>query len=195
VHKADAGFNAFADLKNNFSISLGTGQTELRSYGGNLQTGYPFYRDPKDQRFDVSYAGFTYRPNSPAPVNVQYSWGPFGDYYLQQITSSMTHPIGTRYTLSLEYDGTREHLFLGPETGQWLRRVSLGWSIDRNSTLSIALRDISGTGGFADPGTNLSASLHRLFDSGNELYLSFGTPAATSTINRFLVKYVVKPPQ
>jgi hypothetical protein len=192
VHKADAGFSAFADLKNNYSISLGTTQTELRSYDGNFQTGYPFYRNPRNQRFDVSYAGLTYRPNSPAPINAQYSWGPFGDYYLQQINSSMTRPLGTRYTFSLEYDGTLEHFYSGPADGQWLRRVSFGWSIDRNSTLSVALRNISGTGGFASPGTNLSASLHRLFESGDELYLSFGTPASTQTVNRFLVKYVFK---
>jgi hypothetical protein len=83
-------------------------------------------------------------------------------------------------------------LYSGPSDGQWLRRISLGWSIDRNSTLSLALRNISGNGGFADPGTNLSASFHRLFGSGDELYLSFGTPAATKTVNRFLVKYVFK---
>ena len=192
VHKADAGINAFADLKNPFSISFGTTQTELRSYDGNFQTGYPFYHNPRNQRFDVTYAGLTYKPNSPEPVNLQYSWGPFGDYYLQQVSSNMTRPLGTRYTLSLEYDGTREHLYSGPANGQWLRRASFGWSIDRNTTLSIALRDISGTGGFADPGTNLSASFHRVFDSGDELYLGYGTPAAIQTVNRYLIKYVFK---
>ena len=192
VHKADAGFNAFADLKSEYSISFGTAQTELRSYDGNLQTGYPFYHNPRNLRFDVSYAGLTYKPNSPSPINAQYSWGAFGDFYLQQVTSSLTRPLGTRYTLSLEYDGTHEHFYSGPSDGQWLRRVSFGWSIDRNSTLSIALQNISGTGGFALPGTNLSASLHRIFPTNDELYLSFGTPAATQTVNRFLVKYVFK---
>src|SRR5579884_574376 len=192
VHKADAGISLFADLKMPFSVSLGTTQTELRSYDGNFQTGYPFYLNPKDQRFDVSYAGLTYKPNSPAPINAQYSWGPFGDYYLQQVTSNLTRPLGSRYTLSLEYDGTHEHFYSGPSDGQWLRRVSFGWSIDRDTTLSLALRNISGTGGFAVPGTNLSASFHRLFAGGDELYLSFGTPAATQTVNRFLVKYVFK---
>ncbi len=192
VHKADAGFNAFADLKNDYSVSLGTAQGELRSYNGNVQTGYPFYLNPLNQRFDTTYIGLTYRANSPSPINAQYSWGPFGDYYLQQINSSLTRPLGRRYTLSLEYDGTHEHFYSGPSNGQWLRRISFGWSIDRDTTFSIALRDISGTGGFATPGTNLSASLHKLFSSGDEFYLTFGTPAATQTVNRFLVKYVFR---
>ncbi len=192
VHKADAGFNAGAEMKGNYRIDFGTAQTEVRSYGGNFTTGYPFYKNPRDQRFDVSYMSATYRPNSPAPVHAQYSWGPFDDFFLQQINSSFTRPLGPRYTLSFEYDGTRERFYAGGADGQWLRRLSFGWSLDANTTLSFALRDISGTGGFAIPGANLSGSFHRLLQNGDELYVGFGTPAASQTVNRFLVKYVLK---
>ncbi len=192
VHRADAGFNAFANMKGNYSIGLGTTQDEFRTYGDNSITGYPFYLDGLTQRYDQTYINLGLRPNSPSPINLGYSWGPFSNYYLQQFTSNATRPIGKGLTLSLEIDGTHEQLFTGPVNGQWLRRVSLGWSVDRSTTLALALRDISGTGGFAVPGTNFSASLHTLYSGGNELYLSFGTPAANQTINRFLIKYVFK---
>ena len=38
---------------------------------------------------------------------------------------------------------------------------------------------------------NLAASYHRKFSNGNELYLAYGTPAATQTIDRFIVKYIL----
>lgn len=190
VHKADAGFATTADLRNDFTVSLGTTQTELRTYNGNVMTGYPTYADPLDQRYDTSYVGLGYRVGSPSPVNAQYSWGPFGDYYLHQWNSTWTRPLGQRYSLSLEYDGTLERFFIGPSDGQWLRRVSLNWTLDRNTTLSLALRDISGNGGFATPGNNFAAYLHRTYDNGNELYATFGSANANQTIDRFLVKYV-----
>ena len=192
VHKADANIALNADFKNLFSLHLSSGQTEVRSYDGNFYTGYPFYRNPLDQRFDVTYIGLGYGEQSPRPITAQYSWGPFGAYYLQQITSNMTLPFGGRYTISLEYDGTREKRFTGPADGQWLRRATFGWSIDKDTNVSLALRDISGRGGFANPGTNFSGSLHKRFHGGNELYLNFGTPAATRTLNRTILKYVIK---
>ena len=52
------------------------------------------------------------------------------------------------------------------------------------------MRSINGNGGFAVPGTNLAATFHRHWSNGNELYLDYGTPAATSILNRFIRKYV-----
>jgi hypothetical protein len=155
-------------------------------------TGYPFYRDGLTQRYDSTYINLGLKPDSPAPINLGYSWGVWSNYYLQQMTSNLTRPIAKRLTLSLELDGTNEKYFTGPSNGQWLRRVSVGWTLNPSTTFSLGLRDISGTGGFATPGTNFSSSLHHVFPSGDELYLSFGTPAAYQTINRFLVKYVFK---
>jgi hypothetical protein len=192
VHKADAGVFANGDLKNNFSLALSSVQSELRSYNGNFQTGYPFYANPLQQPFDQTSVGLGYKLNSPTPTFAQYSWGPFENYYLQQLTSNATRPIGGRYTVSLEYDGTRQLFRVGPANGQWLRRISFGWSIDARTTLALGLRDISGTGGFAVPGVNFSGAFHRLYTNGDELYLSFGTPAANQTINRYLAKYLFR---
>lgn len=192
VHKADAGIVANGNLRNDVSLNLSTIQSEVRSYGGNFQTGYPFYRNGLTQPFDQTSIGVGYRQNSPSPTFAQYSWGPFGDFYLQQLTSTATRQIGKRYTLSFEYDGTREKKYVGSADGQWLRKASFGWSIDPDTTLSLAIRSISGNGGFALPGVNFSGGIHRLYDSGDELFISFGTPGANQTVNRFLVKYSFK---
>ncbi len=64
-------------------------------------------------------------------------------------------------------------------------------SLGSDTSFSVALRSISGTGGYAAPGVNLAASLHARFRSGGELYLTFGTPASPRTLDRALVKYVL----
>lgn len=192
VHKADMGANVNVDLKTDFSIALSTVQEELRTYNNVVRTGYPYYLDPVDGRYDQTSIGLGYKQSSPRPTYVQYSWGPFGDYYLQQLTSTATRPLGGRFNVSIEYDGTVEKFYVGAVDSQWLRRISFGWSIDPGTTLSLGYRIISGNGGFASPGANFSGSLHRLYDTGNELYISFGTPAANQTIDRLVVKYLFK---
>lgn len=192
VHKADAGFDAFGTFKADYYLQLGSHQTEVRTYDGNFYSGFPLYLNPKDQRFDTNYVGFGMHQSSPDPVNFQYSWGAFGDYYLQQVTANGARPLNSRMSLSWEYDGTRERFFSGGSDGQWLRRIGFSYSLDPNTSFSIGLRSISGEGGFASPGTNLSATLHRIYPNGNEFYASFGTPSATKTVNRFLLKYVFR---
>jgi len=74
---------------------------------------------------------------------------------------------------------------------QFLRRVGIGASLGRDANVSLSLRSVSGTGGFALPGTDVAATFHRHWANGNDLYLDFGTPAATSTLDRFIAKYVL----
>jgi hypothetical protein len=38
---------------------------------------------------------------------------------------------------------------------------------------------------------NVAGSYHRKFSNGNELYVAYGTPAATATIDRFIVKFIL----
>ncbi|MGA7355740.1 MAG: hypothetical protein WBW76_09960 [Candidatus Cybelea sp.] len=41
------------------------------------------------------------------------------------------------------------------------------------------------------PGTNLAVSYDEKFAGGNELHVAYGTPAATQTLDRFIVKYIL----
>ena len=82
--------------------------------------------------------------------------------------------------------------FGGPTNGQWLRRVTVGENVGPNTNFSLSLRGISGTGGFAQPGLNLAGSLHHRFRNDSELFVNYGTPAAPATLQRVVLKYVLR---
>jgi hypothetical protein len=42
------------------------------------------------------------------------------------------------------------------------------------------------------PGLNLAASLHQRFRNDSELFINYGTPAANQTLQRLIVKYLVR---
>ncbi|HLI97965.1 MAG TPA: hypothetical protein VKT72_17995 [Candidatus Baltobacteraceae bacterium] len=207
VHEADAYGNLQLTFKNQFSIDAGgpfIGQLLAYdipagpgcsgpSIGQTTFTGYPCYRNPTYQTFHLFGTGIGYRDGTPEPIDVSLNQGPYGGNYTWLYTSSTSRPIAERYSVSLEYDATIERsLTSGVLNSQWLRRVSIGESLGADSNISIGLRSISGTGGFAVPGVNLAASFHRKFPGGNELFFNYGTPAATATLDRFMLKYVIR---
>jgi len=206
VHEADLQINATATFKNGFSINgLGPSLGTLRSYdvladnrrcsgpvvGRAFFTGFPCYRNGQDTSFDLFQAAVGYKDGTPRPVDLSVSFGPFGgnDTRLYSLTTS--RPLG-RLSLGLEYDGTVERsLTTGALDSQWLRRISLGAPLGAESNLSVSLRSINGLGGFApQAGTNLAFAYHRRFANGDELFLNYGTPAAFSTLHRFILKFV-----
>ena len=132
-----------------------------------------------------------YRAGTPDPLIFGYTWGPFAGFYVQQINSSTARVFG-EYTVSLEYDGNIERPQAGApiRDSQWLRRATLTKSFGRNGSLGFAIRAINGNGGFAEPGTDLSLLYQQRFPSQDLLYLEYGTPAASQTLHRFIIKYV-----
>ena len=205
VHQADTSATVSATFKNGLSLNgFGPATGVLRSYdvpagpgcSGPVLfrspfTGVPCYLNGRTDRFNVFNAGFGYRDGTPAPFDWSYSFGPFGGVMLHQVAVETSRPLAGRFALSLEYDGTWERSFAtGQLNSQFLRRVGVGTSLGRDANFSVSLRSINGTGGFAVPGTNFAATFHRHWENGNELYLDFGTPAATSTLDRFITKYV-----
>jgi len=142
--------------------------------------------------FNATNLNLGYRDGTPSPIDASYSAGPFSNFYLQQFTSSTSRAIGTRFNLSLEYDGTLERSDSGVRDGQLLRRIGIGESFGPDTNISIALRSVNGRGGFALPGVNLALGFHERFHNSNELFLNFGTPAANATLDRLIVKYVLR---
>lgn len=132
-----------------------------------------------------------YRLGTPQPLSFTYAWGPFGSGYIQQ-TALLDQRVFGAYAVSFEYDGNVERTRAGGtiRNSQWLRRVALSRSFGRDASIGFALRGINGTGGFAQPGTNLSMLYQQRFPSQDLLYLEFGTPAATQTLHRVIIKYV-----
>jgi len=205
VHETDTLASLAVTFNNGFSINnLGPSVSILRSYdipanadctgpsvGTSSFTGFPCYRDGQNQRFNLFTTALGYKDGTPKPLDASFAFGPFGGNYTQTFSITTSRPVG-RYSLGLEYDGTYERAFAsGILDSQWLRRISLGASLGPDSNISFSLRSINGLGGFAtSTGTNIAVGYHRRFSSGNELFADFGTPAANSTLHRFIVKYV-----
>lgn len=179
VRQAD--MNAFYNVqfKNLFSLQGFFGPSEYQTRPGVIEW------------FNRRQIQLGYRLGTPNPLQLTYAWGPFASGYVQQPQFAVQRVFGA-YTASLEYDANIERSSAsGPITNsQWLRRLAFSRSFGRDSSVGIALRGINGTGGFAEPGTNLSMLYQQRFPSQDLLFVEFGTPAATQTLHRFIVKYV-----
>jgi hypothetical protein len=142
--------------------------------------------------FNQSSFTLGYRDGTPSPIDLFYGEGPFATFYLQQFNLSTARPLGTRFNLTLTYAGTHERSQAVGVDGQLLRSVALGESLGPDTNVTLALRAINGNGGFALPGVNFAAGFHTKFRSGSELFVNYGTPAAPVTLDRLIVKYVLR---
>lgn len=178
VKEYDANIGAYVLLQNQLSLQLNTGPSGLR-----------FSDDAADALTPFTLTQFTigFRDGTPSPLDVSYAWGPFGGAYLQQANASTSQSFG-QYSVSLQYGGTVEHA--SGTDSQWLRRLSVGRSFGRNTTVALSLRDINGRGGYALPGSNISFLFHERFNNGDEFYVDYGTPASQQTLHRLVAKYV-----
>ena len=208
VHEADSGFFLNATFKNKFSINgLGPSMSTLRGYdipagpgcsgpivGRDFYSGEPCYLNGQNLQFNLMGVPVGYGDGGPAPVDVSANWGRFGGSYLHYYTSQTSRAINSRMTVGLEYDGTYERPLagVGPLQSQFLRRVTVGFNTGSDSNLTFSLRSVNGLGGFiTQPGVNLAAAFHMRLHNG-DVYLNYGTPAANTTIRRFIVKYVLR---
>ena len=135
-----------------------------------------------------------YRDGTQSPIDLHYSVGPFGGTFLQQYSVSASRPLGTRFSIAAQYAGTYGRTISdGALNSQWLRLVSIGENLGPDSNVALELQSVTGTvnGLTTVPGVNLAVSYHDKFADGNELYISYGTPAATQTLDRFIVKYIL----
>jgi len=205
VHQADTFVNLSATFKNGISLNgVGPAVGLLRSYSlvaptlgcadrtlpRSYFTGYPNYYCGRSDRYNLFQVNLGYRDGTPAPLDVSFAGGPFGPDYLHLYAVQTSRPIGTRFSLSGEYDGTYLRAFsTGQLQSQWLRRVTVGETLGPDSNLSLSLRSVSGIGTTA---VNFAASYHRHYQSGNDLYVNYGTPASPATLDRFVIKYVLR---
>ncbi len=209
VHQSDALVTLKTTLKDQISLSIGPRNGRLRSYttsapgssGCNnpslvrtAYTGYPNYYCGETDVFDQFNVRVGYRDGTQSPVDFAFAEGPFGGTFLHQYSISASRPLGTRFSVAGQYAGTYGRTISdGTLNSQWLRLVSVGYNLGSDSNVALELRSINGlvNGLTTVPGLNLAVSYHSRFSNGSQLYLSFGTPAATQTLNRFIVKYVV----
>ena len=193
VHQAD--FFGNEDIVTNKLIhaNVGVNVSELDD---------PLFTGGKTLPFNIASMALGYRDGTPTPFDTFYGEGMFGGFvtqcgcfepfYLQQFQISSTHPIGEKFSFQWAYDGTHERSAAIGVDGQLLRSVGIGDSLGPDTEVTLAYRAISGRGGFASPGDNLAAAFHTKFKNGSELFVNFGTPAASTTLDRLIIKYLLR---
>ena len=208
IHQEDIGGQIKATLRDLITVSIGPQDGQLRTYAlqapgplgctdPNLPrtsyTGFPHYYCGQTDLFNQLVMKMGYRDGTPSPTDFQYVEGPFGGTFLQQYSISGSRSLGARYSVSAQLaDTDGREIANGLLSSQQLRLVSLGANLGPDSNVALALQSISGNvaGLTTVPGLNLALSFHKKFLDGNELYLAYGTPAATQTLNRFIAKYI-----
>ncbi|HEX3463391.1 MAG TPA: sugar-binding protein [Candidatus Elarobacter sp.] len=207
AHQADVFATGTVTLKSLLSFSAAGGAGELRAY----DVPYPVYSGGANYRFNQTSFAVGYKDGTPSPTDASYSFGPFSiacegvivvplpcngvatpfaPGFVQQLDLSTSRTLRGGYGLALEYAGTLEHGIGAPNDSEWLRRVSLSRAFGRDAQLALSVRSINGTGGFAPPGTDIAVSFHQRFRDQSQLYVQYGTPAAYTTLQRIIVKYV-----
>ena len=208
AHQADFFFQVDALFKNLVHVQAGPSFSALRFYdGGASLVGFDGgYRGGVTVPFNQHNVNLGYKEGTPTPYNASTSWGPFTTFasdgtirntYLRQYSLSTSRPIGKRLTVGAEFDGILEEFATAnprvtTHDGQELRRISIGQALGNESNFAVSLRSISGRGGFGSPGVNLAANYHRRFANNSEVFVNYGTPAATATVQRLIVKYVLR---
>jgi hypothetical protein len=206
VHQTDSSATVNATFKDGFSLDgLGPSVGLLRSYAipsgpdcsgpivtRSSFTGFPCYLDGETQPYNLMSIPIGYGDAGPNPIDVSYAWGPFGGNETHLFTTAATRTFAKHLTATLTYDGTYE---LDPATGildsQWLRRISLGYNISSQSSVTFAVRSVNGYGGFQPTvGTDLAFAYQRNFTNGDQLYINYGSPASAETLQRLIVKFV-----
>jgi len=214
VHDEDAQYSSNITFKNHLNINTFSEIGTLRTYPDN-GPGYPTYAHATTLPFNQNSLGINYRGNLPTGFGFGYMWGAFAtlcpagppaplfctgpslsnwvNTYDQGYQAVGRAQLGPRFTITLETDGSYERPFAlaVPADSQFLRKMTLGESLGSDANAAVELRSITGTGGFSAPGLNLAVSYHKKFATGNELFVAFGTPAASATLDRLIVKYVV----
>jgi hypothetical protein len=186
VRQSDSDITASVTFKDLVNVGLGQYLGSLRQY----QIAFPQYTDGITYPYNSALVFATYRAGTPNSLSVSYSWGPFSTYFLQQLNFSVTHQFSKRYSAEVDFSQVGEHYLSGLIDSQVLRRLSLFGTLSRDETLSIAFRQIEGTGGFSAPGTNLAIGYYRRFGKGSTLNIEVGSPASSQTLNRYIIKWV-----
>jgi len=200
--QSDGGYYLSLRTRSLFSFTVSSNTSRLAEYAG----GWPDYGSTTSLPFDLTTVGVGYKDGTSSPVDVSYGWGAFTVFCQQQtfcgsgrttVPSAVvrqpglyfSHQLSQSYGLSVLYSGTIESTAFGSDS-QWLRRISLSRSVGKRGSFNVSLRTISGTGGNAIPGTNVSAGLDLALENRDHVYVELGSPSSVRTLNRVLFKYV-----
>jgi hypothetical protein len=206
-------FNPFWDVYHNANGVVNQGdsnfylQLKTRTLFRFVATsGHSYLMNPEGASADFNQNGFAlaYRGDTSTPITTSYNIGRFGNGYLRTWARSDTMGIGARGTFTLEADDTRWTSDAEQMSHQWLERASVAYQLGPESSLSVGLRRITGSGppdGFSflngaplQPGPftkayNVSFAYHRRWAQ-NEIYTAYGDPGQLYTKPAFILKWI-----
>jgi len=190
----DADEDAYLTLRTRtpFNLYVNYNGGTLRSYGGNTYSGEPNgYQNGVALPFRTGDLGVGYGEGTPNSIRVDEQVGPFGTFFLNQLTTTFIHAVG-RAGFELDYGGTIERTAGLAIDGQTLRRLTVSLPLGSMGAATLQYRDISGAGGNAVPCKNLALGFRHRFANGSELFVNYGTPNANATLDRLIVKYLLR---
>lgn len=131
------------------------------------------------------------------PTKLSFATGRYGDGRLNTLLSSSSIRIGQRGTLTPQLDETDQWFPSAASNVQWFESLAYTYQINRESSLSLGLRRITGMPPIPNGGgncvgacSNVSAAYYlRLARS--ELYVAYGDPNALITAPQFIVKLIL----
>ena len=213
-HQVDLFESAGVTTRDLISLTLSGSTSGIRTY----RAPYPAYTNPQNVAFNQTTLSLGYHDGTPSPTDVSYGFGPFAvacpftaaatfggreplpchtsvngyaPAYTQQFDATTTRAFKGGFSATVEYGGNVERAFAGTNDAQWLRRLAITRAFGNEGQLALSLRQISGTGGFALPGTSLALSYHARLRNQNQFYFEYGSPASYATLQRFVIKYVL----
>jgi hypothetical protein len=160
-----------------------------------------------------SPGNFPNHGSSSTPTSITFNTGRFGPGRLDSWSRSTTMVAGTKGTISLEADNTRQYLDNGAGiNAQWLERAGYTYAASADSSFAIGIRRIVGTppvifaalpsscttvatlaeagaGGPCTGAWNLSFAYHHRSPH-DELYLGYGDASQLSTTPSFIIKLI-----
>lgn len=204
VGQNDSYFNLSITTKKLVNFNFSDNTSSLLTYA----QAYPSYQGRAAFAFNQRSVSLTIGSGKSANAFASIAWGPYATYcgkatfcsrnisgyeatYVQQPALSLSYPLGRAYLARFDYQGSVEHaLYRHGADSQWLRRLTLSRNIGDRGSVNVQYRLISGNGGNSIPGNNLSISYGQRLNNLNQVYLQFGSPASTRTLDRVIVKYI-----
>ena len=210
VHQADTQVFLNATFKNLFSFDgVGEAVGQLRSYGipagpgcsgpilyQSSFTGYPCYRDGVTQPFNLYQVPIGYRDGTPVTGRCKLSVGTVRRQ-LRPSVYDRHEPARSPDASASGWNTTERTSAHSPMASS--TRSGCGafrWATTSRMRAASASNFATSTASAASPhqtqiGNNLAVAFHQRFQTGNELYVNFGSPASGATLNRLIVKFVL----
>ena len=135
---------------------------------------------------------------SATPTQIQYYTGRFGEGRLDTWLRTSTMRVGLRGALTFAVDDTSQRFSVGGIASniQWFDSAAYSYQIDRNSSIAVGVRRITGSppqpnggGNCIGACANVSVAYHLRLKN-EELYVAYGDPNTLVTVPQAILKVI-----